>query len=96
MFRLDEISGSLIKQGRFKEAITKFYYEIDLAINSNAISYKEMMALCESFSHLLLSPSVDAAKELGDKMIMLAIRLPNYVPRVGNEFYDNIEKSKTK
>lgn len=96
MFRLEELSGSLIKQGRFAEAIDRFYCEINIARQHGVITLTEFVDLSRAFAKVLLNPSCfDEVQTLGNQMLQLAIRIPNYVPTISEkEFKKNVKESR--
>lgn len=96
MFKLNELSGSLIKQGRFKESIDVFYNELELAVDNHVITWKELSDLSRDFSKILLNPSdYSFVQRLGTQMVNLAIRIPGYVPKATpEEFEANVKASR--
>lgn len=96
MFRLDELSGHLIKSGRFKDAIDKFYFELDTAKTLGVITYDEFYFLSRQFAFILLNPSdYKEVEALGNKMLNLAIRIPGKLPIVSEEeFKKNVKQSR--
>lgn len=89
MFKIEELSGSLIKSGRFKESIGPFILELDVALEKGVITRLEMIVLQREFCHLLLVPDAIEAKKLGDKMLALSLRMP---PLPDSEFHENVRK----
>lgn len=96
MFKIEELSGSLIRSGKFSEAIPKFWSEIQLALQHGIITQAELLECGEYFSRILLNPSdVDEVNALAGHMIKLAFRIPDYVPSVPTEeFKDNVKASR--
>lgn len=96
MFKLDELSGHLIKSGRFKEAIPKFYAELEEARINGVISLKEMTSLSKDFAEILLNPSSYSDVEiLGNKLIALVVRIPGKLKKVSEEEFDaNVKASR--
>ena len=90
-FKIEELSGSLIKSGRFKEAINPFVSELDKAHEKGVITRAEMILLQKAFCHLLLVPVVADARALGDKMLALQLRMPSISE---SEFLGNLRESK--
>ena len=85
LFKIEELSGSLIKSGRFQDAIEVFNKELMEAMYEGVISTSELLGpggIISRFNHILLNPSnLDAVNKLGDDMIYIAIRIPNYVKK---------------
>lgn len=85
MFKIDELGGVIFKQGRFRDALPKVAEELSLAISHRVITHNEyfgkngiMVRLC----NILLNPNdVDAVQKLGDDLIYIAIRIPDYVKK---------------
>lgn len=96
MFKIEELSGSLIRSGRFKEAISVFQNEIRLALNAGVITEAEMFNLQFRFCSILLNPSdMFAVNTLSDSMLKLAMRIPGYLPKVTpEEFEKNVKASR--
>jgi hypothetical protein len=95
MFKLEELSGSLIRSGRFKDAIPIFYFEVKMALSRGVISELEMFSLSQDFATVLLNPAdVDTVSELGEKMIKLALRIPGLVPVVSEDYEANVKASR--
>lgn len=93
-FKIEELSGSLIKSGKFNEAIVPFFKEIDHAQAWGVITHNEMLTLQEDFCWLLLHPDVKKAENLGTRMLNLAIRIPGKVEVVKEEFDKNVQESR--
>lgn len=89
MFKIEELSGSLIRSGKFKEAIPSFNRELQFAVNRGCITLDELFEINTEFCQLLLVPNVVEAEDLGDKMIKLALRIPDFVPAVPLVDFDN-------
>lgn len=96
MFKINELSGHLIKSGRFKEAIPKFYDELKECVANGVISFRETTQLSEAFAHILLNPSdILEVNSLGDKMITLVLRIPGKIPTVTEEEFEaNVKASR--
>lgn len=95
MFKIEELSGSLIRSGKFKEAIPTFNRELQFAMNRGCITLGELFDINTEFCELLLVPSVTEAEDLGNKMIKLALRIPDFVPIVpAVEFDANVKASR--
>jgi hypothetical protein len=91
MFKIEELSGSLIKSGRFDDAIRVFFNELDKAHENGVISRDEMIRLQREFSYLLLRPDAAQAKKLGDAMLALSLRMPPVAEAV---FEKNVKDSR--
>jgi hypothetical protein len=87
MFKIDELAGTLVKSGRFKDAIPVLGKELQMAIEHRVITNQEYFGprgIMARFCEMLLNPnSADAAQKLGDDLICIAIRIPNYVKKAG-------------
>lgn len=95
MFKIEELSGSLIRSGRFREAIPAFNRELQFAMNRGCITLGELFDLNTSFCQILLNPSnVDYVSELSDKMIRLAMRIPDFMPVVTSDYEENVKASR--
>jgi hypothetical protein len=95
MFKIEELSGSLIKSGNFKDAIDPFYAELDEAFIAGCITYNEWLGLSKAFAWILLNPSnYEDVKAVGDKMIALAVRLEKLPAVSTEEFNANVKKSR--
>lgn len=85
MFKIDELGGSLIKSGRWIDAIPKVAQELELAIRHRVISSQEYFGkngVMERLCKMFLNPNdTDAAAKLGDDLIYIAIRIPDYVQK---------------
>lgn len=96
MFIIEEVSGALIRSGKLYDAIRPFYSELDMAHAKGVISKSEMEELFVSFCLLLLRPDAKHAAHMGTKMLQLALRIPDYLEKVGDiEFNDNVEESRS-
>ena len=88
MFKIEELAGTLIKSGRFVDAINIFGQEVNLAYDYGVITKEELFGpngIIARFNRILLNPAdVEEVKKLGDDMIFIAIRIPGYV-RKNNE-----------
>ena len=99
MFKIEELSGSLIKQGRFKEAIPKVMNEIAIALNKGFLTEDELLnpvsGIPATLARVCLNPSdIKTVNLLGDKMLRLAIRC-NLLEVVKTEEYDkNVQESR--
>lgn len=96
MFKLEELSGSLIRSGRFKEAIPVLLNELFRALKHGVISEDEMRNILTRFGCILLNPSdmVDV-RNLSESMLRLVLRIPGYVPTVSYEEFDkNVKASR--
>lgn len=91
MFKIEELSGSLIKSGRFRDAIIPFISELDKAHAQGVITSGESKMLHRAFCELLLIPDASSATILGDKMLALSLRMP---PIEVAEFHRNVEDSR--
>jgi hypothetical protein len=96
MFKIEELSGSLIRSGRFKDAIPAFHAEIRLALKHGVITEAEMFNLLQGFAAILLCPSdMFGVEVLSESMQRLALRIPDYVPQVSQEQFDaNVKASR--
>jgi hypothetical protein len=95
MFKIEELSGSLIRSGRFVDAIPAFNRELQFAINRGCITLGELFSLNTMFCNILLNPSdYDEVAELSDKMIKLALRIPDFVPVVCSDYEENVKASR--
>jgi hypothetical protein len=95
-FKLDELSGSLIKSGNFSQAICPFFAELDEAMLYGVISRDETRTLQEDFAWLLLNPDAKKADYLGSKMLNLALRIPGKMKPVSSDEFDkNVENSRS-
>lgn len=95
MFKIEELSGSLIKSGQFRQAIPMFNRELKSAVDAGCITLSEMFHLNAEFFELLLIPNVAKAEDLGEKMIKLALRIPSYVKIVTKDEFDkNVKESR--
>jgi hypothetical protein len=94
MFKIEELSGSLIKSGRFKDAITAFVVELAAADNAGLVTAVEHMNLQKEFCNLLLVPDAKAAASLGDKMLALRLRVISRLSLPKEEFDENVKKSR--
>jgi hypothetical protein len=97
MFKLEELSGTLIKSGRFKEAVPVFSHEIRQALAYGILTEKELFeVIIPEWSIILLNPSnFDQVQKFGNMMLQLALRIPNKLPRVSHEEFDNnVKKSR--
>lgn len=95
MFKIEELSGHLIRSGRFKEAIPTFNRELQFAINRGVIGLGEVFELNTTFCSILLNPSdVDDVSELANRMIRLALRIPDFVPVVSHDYEENVKASR--
>ncbi len=85
MFKIEELSGSLIKSGRLKDAIEKFGYELQLSLSKGVLTENEVFGtdgIIARFNRILLNPNnVEEVMKLGDDMIFIAIRIPHYVAK---------------
>jgi hypothetical protein len=83
-FKIDtvDLSGSLIKSGKFNEAIGLFFKELDEAHANGVLSHDEIMKLQMDFCELLLKHDAKKADWLGNRMLHLAIRIPGKVKLV--------------
>jgi hypothetical protein len=90
-FKIEELSGSLIKSGKFAEAIVPFFRELDEAHGNGVITHNEFLALQQDFCWLLLKPDVQKAQSLGTRMMYLAIRIPGKVPNENIKLVDTDE-----
>lgn len=80
MFKIEELSGSLIRSGKFKEAIPQFNSEMVAAMEAGCLGITEFFFVNEQFQNILLNPSnMDDVEALSTSMIRLALRIPNYV-----------------
>lgn len=85
-------SGQLLQMGKFKEAIPLFMHELDLAEKAGFLLRKELFYLISELSEILMYPDYDRVQILGNKMIQLAMRIPNYLKPVSKEeYYNNIK-----
>jgi hypothetical protein len=86
MFKIDEIAGVMVKSGRFKEAVPKIAAELELALAHRVITMREYFGpngVFERICKVMLNPNdVDAIQKLGDDLIFIAIRIPDYVKKV--------------
>jgi hypothetical protein len=96
MFKIEELSGHLIRSGRFRDAIWPFSNEVQAALHHGVITLEELFALQRAFSFILLNPSnPDEVVQLSNRMLKLALRIPGYVPSVGSEeFEKNLKASR--
>ncbi len=100
MFKvMEELSGSLIKSGKFRQAIPQFTTELRMALKNGVISEQEIFGskgLLNRFSAILLNPSnFDEVQALGNSMLHLALRIPNAVPVVTKDVFDrNVKDSR--
>lgn len=95
MFKIEELSGSLIRSGRFKEAIPIFFMELKAAMSHAVITDIEMFSLSQAFASILLNPSNhELVEDLSSKMIKLALRIPNMVPTVSVDYETNVKASR--
>lgn len=95
MFKIEELSGSLIRSGRFKDAIPKFFEELRLALTRGVITEGEMFALSSDFAEILLNPSnIDNVSFVSERMLKLALRIPDYVPNVTTDYEKNVKASR--
>ena len=85
MFKIEELAGSLIKQGRFKDALPVVGHELSLAIAHSVISRREYFGpdgIMVRLGNILLNPGdTEAVQKLGDDLIYIAIRIPDYVQK---------------
>lgn len=93
---MQELSGHLIKSGKFYQAIEIFFEELELAVHNGVITYDERKALTVEFSLALLNPSrFREIQDLGNKMLLLALRTPEYVKDFNQkDFNQNVKDSK--
>jgi len=88
MFQIEELAGSLIKSGRFQDAIEVFGKELLLAMGFGVITKEEVFGtdgIIARFNRIILNPcNLDEVNKLGDDLIFIAIRIPDYV-RKNNE-----------
>lgn len=94
MFKIEELSGNLIKSGRFKEAIPKFRYELCRALDHGVIKNIELFDLIEDFNELLLVPDASKAADIGNRMLQLALRTPDIIELTKTEFGKNVKESR--
>jgi hypothetical protein len=85
MFKIAELAGTLVKSGRFTDAIPVMGKELQLAIAHRVITNEEYFGpngIMTRFCKMLLNPnSVEDAQKLGDDLIFIAIRIPDYVKK---------------
>lgn len=92
---MKELSGHLIKSGKFFHSIDVFIEELDLAHQKGVITLEEQKSLMKEFCLFLLNPSrFEEIQDLGDRMLQLAIRMPDYIDSYQKTFYKNIEEAK--
>lgn len=99
MFKIEELSGSLIKQGRFKEAIPKVINELHVALNKGAIGEEELfnpiIGLPAVLAQICLNPSdMKQVNAFGDKMLNLAIRCGLLEIAKSDEYEKNVRESR--
>lgn len=96
MFKIEELSGSLIRSGRFADAIWPFSNELQAALHHGVISIDEMFTLNRHFNRILLNPSkTEEVVDLSNRMIKLALRIPDYVPVAKQKEFDkNVKASR--
>jgi hypothetical protein len=87
IFKIDtvELSGSLIKSGRFQEAIPLLFQELDEAHGNGVITHDELMSIQLDFCRLLLKPDAKNADWLGTKMLHLAVRIPGKIKKINEK-----------
>jgi hypothetical protein len=86
MFKIDELAGSLVKQGRFKDALPVIGEELRRAIAHQVITNMEYFGpngIMVRLGNILLNPAdAEAVEKLGNDLIYIAIRIPDYVKKV--------------
>lgn len=94
-FRIEELSGSLIKSGRFKDSIEPFFLELEQAWENGVITVNELRVLERSFAHLLLVPNAEDARLLGEKMLTLHMRILSIKQPFDDEAFEaNVKASR--
>lgn len=85
IFKLDELAGSLVKSGRFLEAIPEFLKELNLAMEHGVLTESEIygqQGVIARFCYVCLNPSnYDEVHKLGSDLILIAMRIPDYVAK---------------
>jgi hypothetical protein len=100
MFKIEELAGSLIKSGRFKEAVPHVLNELAIAMRNGVVTERELLnpvcGLLARFMHVCLNPTnVDEVQKLGNAFIMLALRTPGMVEIASKEEYEkNVKESR--
>jgi hypothetical protein len=100
MFKINELAGSLIKSGRFKDAVPIVINELAIAMRHGVITQEELLnpigGLLARFMHICLDPSdYDSVQKLGNAFIMLALRIPGMVETCSQEEYElNVKESR--
>lgn len=86
MFKIKELSGQLIRSGRFGDAIEPFNQELKRALDNGVITIEELFTLNERFAKILLNPSdFKEVNSLGNAMIQVALRIKGLVEPVDKE-----------
>lgn len=86
MFKIKELSGQLIRSGKFADAIEPFNQELKLALDNGVITIDELFTLNERFGKILLNPSdFKEVNGLGNAMIQVALRIKGLVEEVDKE-----------
>ena len=86
MFKIKELSGQLIRSGRFADAIEPFNQELRMALDGGVISIDELFDLNTRFAKVLLNPSTfREVNQLGNQMIQVALRIKGLVEEVKKE-----------
>ena len=98
-FKIEELSGSLIKQGRFDAAIPKVINELHIALNKGVISEDELFnpvyGMPAVLARICLNPSnMDVVNKFGDKMLSIAIRCGLLEVARTEEYDKNVQESR--
>lgn len=100
MFKIHELAGSLIKSGRFKDAVPVVINELAIAMRNGVITQEELLnpitGLLSRFMHICLDPSdFEKVQKLGNAFILLALRTPGMVEVCSQEEYEqNVKESR--
>jgi hypothetical protein len=86
MFKIKELSGQLIKSGRFVDAIKPFNQELRLALDNGVITIDELFDLNTRFAEVMFNPSnFKEVNLLGNQMVQVALRVKGLVEEVKKE-----------
>lgn len=99
MFKIEELAGSLIKQGRFREAIPKVMNELCIALYKGVITEDELFnpisGMPAVLAQVCLNPTnLKQVNAFGDKLLSLAIRCGLVEVTTAEEFNKNVKDSR--
>jgi hypothetical protein len=94
-FKVEELAGSLIKSGRFKEAIPRFTALLGAALDQGVVTENEYYEVLREFMHILLNPSdFNQVQEYGNKILSLNLRLHRPTSTEKLVFDKNLKESR--